>query len=40
MAQDVVGVDCTGDFAEVMQCLARIDGNKVAGHALSKPIPD
>ena len=40
MAEDVIGVDCSGDFAEVMQGLACIDGNQVAGHALSKPIPD
>ena len=40
VAEDVVGVDCPGDFTEVMQRLACIDGNQVARHALAKPISD
>ena len=38
VAEDVVGMDGSGDFAEVMKRLARIHGNEVAGNAVAQSV--
>ena len=38
MAEDVIGMDGSGDLAEVVQRLARINGNQVAWNAVAQSV--
>ena len=38
VAEDVVGVDRTCDFAKVVQGLAGVHGDKVARHVVGQPL--
>ena len=38
VAEDVIGMDGSGDLAEVVQRLARINGNQVAWNAVAQSV--